>query len=1005
MVSVVHRLKGRVRLKGKPLYRNKPLCLYLEESLSALPSVKSVSANPLTGSLLVYFDEALSVEELTSKVEFLILNFKPIENSPKGSLKKASLKRANKPLLIASFETQSKPWHLMSASQVLDYFQVDPRAGLDERTASARLNQYGPNQIPDVEPRSRWEVFLSQFKSLPIILLSLSSLFSIATGGLVDGIAILGAVFINSIIGYMTEYQSERLVFSLKSLVKPMARVLREGKERIIGAEEVVPGDILILKPGQYVPADARVVESHQLTVDESALTGESLPVVKTSDALSAEPGIEVPLADRVNMVYAGTFVTSGYGLAVVVATGVHTELGKIQLSLREGETEKAPFEVQLEELSRKFIIISGGFCGLVFALGLLRGYGFFRVMKLAVSLAVAAIPEGLPTVATTTLALGVKRMKSRGILVRKLSAVDTLGKVQVICLDKTGTLTMNKMSVDRVYCGSKMLYPDDLKSEEKPELKELLKVLVLCNEAIVEYKNGKPAFTGSPTEVSLLELAHKAGIDIEKLRTEYPLLFVKHRTDRSLYMATVHAVPSEPHKKYIAVKGSPLEVLNLCSHRMVDGWILEFSEEDKEVLVDVNEELAYQGLRVLGVAFAESMNTDCFELENDLYEGKKCNFVWLGLVALVDPIRPGAKEFIRRLHEAGIETVMITGDQAQTGYAVAKELNLSNGEPIEVFDSSKVDLADPEVLSGLSRRVHCFTRVSPAQKLYIVKALKRAGKTVAMIGDGINDGPSLKAADVGISLGIAGTDVARSVADVIIEDDNLERLLEAIELSRNSSYNINRVVHYLLSTNLSEMVITPLALGLGVGEPFTPIQLLWINLITDTAPGLALALEPPEEDLMKRPPKDPKEPIISNEELKDIFLESLILSGSGASAYLYGLLRFGQNNRATGLAFTSFTLAEVLHALTCRSKGSGPNRHLFLTIVGSLMLQGLALAFPPLRSLLGLKGITAGDAVVALGGAVFPFLLNQSLKKSKTKDKGENHEERRLHLQLGVGN
>ncbi|MCC6048741.1 MAG: HAD-IC family P-type ATPase, partial [Thermodesulfobacterium sp.] len=370
MISVVHRLKGRVRLKGKPLYRNKLLCLYLEENLSDLPSIKSVSANPLTGSLLVYFDEVLSVEELTSKVEFLILNFKPIENSPKDCPKKAS-------------ETQNKPWHLMSASQVLDYFQVDPRAGLDERSAEAKLNEYGPNQIPDVEPRSRWEVFLSQFKSLPIILLSLSSLFSIATGGLVDGIAILVAVFINSIIGYMTEYQSERLIFSLKSLVKPMARVLREGKEKIIGAEEVVPGDILILKPGQYVPADARVVESHQLTVDESALTGESLPVVKTSDVLSVEPGIEVPLADRVNMVYAGTFVTSGYGLAVVVATGVHTELGKIQLSLREGDREKAPFEVQLEEISRKFIIISGGFCGLVFALGLLRGYGFFRVMKL----------------------------------------------------------------------------------------------------------------------------------------------------------------------------------------------------------------------------------------------------------------------------------------------------------------------------------------------------------------------------------------------------------------------------------------------------------------------------------------------------------------------------------------------------------------------------------------------------------------------------------------------
>lgn len=261
----------------------------------------------------------------------------------------------------------------------------------------------------------------------------------------------------------------------------------------------------------------------------------------------------------------------------------------------------------------------------------------------------------------------------------------------------------------------------------------------------------------------------------------------------------------------------------------------------------------------MLGVAFAESEKIDCFELETNLYEGKKCNFVWLGLVALVDPIRPGAKEFIRRLHEAGIETVMITGDQAQTGYAVAKELNLSNGEPIEVFDSSKLDLADPEVLSGLSRRVHCFTRVSPAQKLYIVKALKRAGKTVAMIGDGINDGPSLKAADVGISLGIAGTDVARSVADVIIEDDNLERLLEAIELSRNSSYNINRVVHYLLSANLSEMIITPLPLGLGVGEPFSPIQLLWINLITDTAPALALALEPPEEDLMKKTTKGPK--------------------------------------------------------------------------------------------------------------------------------------------------
>ena len=734
-------------------------------------------------------------------------------------------------------------------------------------------------------------------------------------------------------------------------------------------------------------------------------------------EAVQGEPLPEVALADRTNMVYMGTLVTGGQGLALVVATGRFTEIGQIQTLVGESQTPETPMEQQLNAMGSQLVLISGAVCGLVFVIGLLRGYGFLQMLKSSISLAVAAVPEGLPTVATTTLGLGLRRMRKYNVLIRHLEAVETLGSVQTICMDKTGTLTMNRMSVVMINVGMRRIHleKEQFKQGEEvlnpyvwPELLQLVHISVLCNESEVSpllpdadffqqktrevqgkglavFQNGSVLVSGSPTENALIHLALAAGVNIPSLREQFPVEKTALRTETRNYMITLHRT-SQDGRQVAAVKGSPLEVLALCDHWMRDGERLPLTEEDRLELEMENERLAGKALRVLAVAYAQLPDGADF-LEDPDAVG---DLTWLGLVGMGDPVRDGVKELIAQFHTAGIDTVMITGDQSATAYAIGRSLKLNRGEDLEILDSSNLANMEPELLEALAEKVQVFARVSPAHKLQIVQALQRAGRVVAMTGDGINDGPALKVADIGVAMGKTGTDVAREVADVVLEDDRLETMIIAVKQGRTIYNNIRKSIHFLLATNMSEIMVVFTSLAAGLGEPLNAMQLLWINLISDIFPGLALAMELPEPDVLTRPPRDPKEPIVRPQDFKKILIESGVLSAGALTAYGYGLVRYGRGPQANTLAFMSLSIGQLLHAFSCRSDHIGifskeklpPNRLLTQALAGSLLLQGATLFLPGLRSLLQLSPIGLTDVLVIGSTAVAPLLINEAAKK-----------------------
>ncbi len=886
---------------------------------------------------------------------------------------------------------------MREAEAAVSLFHSDTRDGLSTEAYRENLKRFGPNLLPESVPRSVWSMVIGQFKGLPVLLLAAAAGISVLTGGLADAAVILSVMGINAAIGYITESKSEKTIRSLKSLVRPTALVRRDGETIQVGVEEVVPGDLLVLRPGSYVGADARLLSARHLSVDESALTGESMPVQKATAKLATA---DLPLGDRANMVYMGTLVTGGQGLAVVVATGPFTEIGQIQILVGEAKPPATPMELQLERMGTKLALMSAGVCGIVFVAGLLRGYGFLRMLKTSIALAVAAVPEGLPAVATTTLAIGIRSMRKHHVLVRRLEAIETLGSIQTICLDKTGTLTLNRMTVTQVFTGMEQRHVSEgrfrsPRGETNPyacaELLMLLHVSVLCSESEIISTDGVHAVTGSPTENALIHLALSAGVDALELRDAFPRESIIHRSEKRNLMVTVHDAKDGP-KRVVAVKGSPPEVLSACTYFMKDGDRCTLTDEDREAIHAANEEMAGQGLRVLAMAYAVSEN-GLLLLEDGDVSIKE--LVWLGTAGMTDPIRPRAREMIQAFHEAGIDTMMITGDQSATAFAVGKELDLAGGGDIRILDSRHLSDMEPDVLRAVSQGLHVFARVSPVNKLQIVQMLQEQGRVVGMTGDGINDGPALKAAAIGIAMGHTGTDVAREVADIVLEDDNLETMLIAVSEGRTIYNNIRKTVHYLLSTNMSEIIVSSVAISAGLGEPLTAMQLLWINLVSDIFPGLALALEPPEPDILTRPPRDPNEEILQASSLIRMLRESAIISAGSLGAYGVGIARYGQGPQAGTMAFLSLTMGQLLHALGCRSQtrtifGGGkqaPNRYLTAALLGTFGLQGIALLVPGLRGLLGITGIGMLDSLVVAGGAVFPLLANEAIKSIQRGD------------------
>lgn len=979
---------GRLRIKVPRLLRSDDEKIRIESDLVRYQGIDAVYANPLTGNVLILFDFKLPAT--TVLLALGISTAAPRKKTPATAV-------AGKPVVPKTPPPQQRhadypPWHLRDAAAALAFHQTNACFGLSSQVVRQRLKQ-GMNLLPQKQARSSADILLAQFRSLPVALLGFSACLSLLTGGIGEAVAIAAVLLMNGSIGFATERRAETAIASLSELIDDTVPVLRDGQVDNVAASHVVPGDILILAPGVRLAADARIIQASGLRIDESALTGESKLAEKEEAVLRQA----VALADRVNMAYKGTAVTMGSGMAVVVGTGANTELGTIQALMVTTRPPKTPLQKQLDRIGNRSVMISTVLCVAVFVIGMLRGQGLLQMLKASISLALAAVPEGLPTVATTTLARGIRSMRERGMMVRRLQAIETLGAIHAICLDKTGTLTLNRMSVVSLQVGAQYyergsngLLPDDLILERDDALSRLLLICVLSNESSV--RNGQPAspaatfspdasplFNGSSTENALIQLALDAGLPVEKVRERFPLLESELRGEGRNFMKTVHA-DARTSRRLTTIKGNPAEVLAQCSHYHAGEGIVAMDDTLRQQVLRRNDEMAQRQLRVLGFAYAD---------------GSCEQSVWLGLAGLADPIRPGAEKVIAALHRAGIRTMMITGDQPATAAAVGESLGLHDGRRLRMVEAEHLEQHQSEGVASPVADAHVFARVSPARKLDIVQALQQHGDVIAMTGDGINDGPALQAADVGIAMGLHGTDLARSAADVVLMDDRLETVIEAVRQGRTISQNIGKSVHYLLSHNLSEILVVFGATAAGRTPPLTPLQLLWVNLLSDVLPAIALATEPAEADIMQRPPRPAGKHLIDNEQLKRYALEGSCMAGGTLAAYLYGVLRYGTTPQAGGMAFNTLVLGTLLHSLSCRSDRHSifsstemqPNKKLNLAIGGSIALQLLANLVPGLRGTLGTARLGIMDMAVALAGAGLPLLLNEAMKEGRNHD------------------
>ncbi|MDO9195693.1 cation-transporting P-type ATPase [Rhodoferax sp.] len=849
---------------------------------------------------------------------------------------------------------------------------IDVERGLSVVEAQARLTRDGPNEIRDITGRSTSEILLGQFKSVPVALLGGSAALALGTRAFADAGAIGAVLAANATLGFVTERRAEETVSSLRKLGPRQTTVLRDGAAVTIDAREVVVGDVLVLKPGEPVAADARVVDAHRLATNEAALTGESLPVRKESIAALPE---DTPLGERRNMVFMGTVVSGGAGLAVVVATAEHAALGRIRQLAQGTEAPRTQLQQELDSLGKRLAIGAATLCVGVFALGALRGRPLLPLLRTAVSLGVAAIPEGLPTVATSLLAAGVRSLQQRQVFARRLDAIENLGAVDTVCFDKTGTLTQNRMSVASLTVGDELIVLED--QESPPTLPDAwLRVAVLCNS--VERANGDPAgpWQGSSTEIALLEFAVEQGADAARLRRSHATVGVRHRSEHHPYMVTLH--DSTERGLLVAVKGRPDEVLARCETWFNGQHTQPLKPSQRRRLLQLNDAMAVRGDRVLALAFRE---------HPDRSFGETAGLCWLGLAGLADPLRPDLPQMVQRFRAAGIRPLMITGDQLGTAQAVALRIGLNHGQPM-------VDAAQlPEsaaLIADVAEHASGFARTSPAMKLEIVRALQQRGHVVAMTGDGINDGPALKTADVGVAMGVTGTDFAHAMSDLVLRDDHPAAMLQAIEQGRTAFVNIKKSVRYLVATNLSELAATTFAVAAGLPEPFDPLALLWTNIVTDIWPAIALGLEPAEPGIMEQPPVSLRGGLLERSEWGAVATDASTMTLASLASFGYGLARYGAGPQARTLAFMTLTSSQLLYALAMRSGrplrsgGLQPNPMLHRAVGWSLAAQAGTVLLPFARRVLRTTPIGPIDALVVATTAVLPLLARELLKERR---------------------
>ncbi|WP_338469875.1 calcium-translocating P-type ATPase, SERCA-type [Niallia sp. XMNu-256] len=890
-------------------------------------------------------------------------------------------------------------YHEMDKKEVMEALNTDLSSGLAGSDVKKRLKQYGKNELDEGEKQSALLLFFSQFKDFMVLVLLAATLLSGFLGEYMDAMAIIAIVVINAFLGFFQERRAEKSLQALKELSAPQVQVLRDGNWVKTPSKEIVPGDVLKFTSGDRIGADVRLIEVNSLEIEESALTGESLPVSKISDSLSRD---NIGIGDMENMAFMGTMVTRGSGVGVVVGTGMKTAMGQIADLLQSAESMETPLQRRLEQLGKILIVTALILTALVVVVGVLQGHDLYTMFLAGVSLAVAAIPEGLPAIVTVALSLGVQRMIKQRAIVRKLPAVETLGCASVICSDKTGTMTQNEMTVTHLWSGGQVwnvegvgyepkgsFYQEEhpVQLEKEKALQQMLMFGLLCNHAELIQKKKEYAIDGDPTEGALLVAGMKAGYNREGLLNEFNVV-QEFPFDSTRKMMTV-IIQEGNGRQFVVTKGAPDVLIGKSEDILWNDKKRRLNGETTQTVQSAINDLASQALRTIAIGFKEipagTVILDEKEAEKDL--------TFIGLFGIIDPPRPEVKQAVKECKEAGIKTVMITGDHVITAKAIARQLGILTNHS-KVLDGEALSKMSVEELEEVVDDVSVFARVSPEHKLKIVKALQNNGHIVAMTGDGVNDAPAIKAADIGIAMGITGTDVAKEASSLVLLDDNFATIKAAIKEGRNIYENIRKFIRYLLASNVGEILVMLFAMLLGLPLPLVPIQILWVNLVTDGLPAMALGLDQPEGDVMKRKPRNPKEGVFARGLGWKVVSRGFLIGVVTLLAFI-----FAYNNNPNDLvyaqtvAFTTLVLAQLIHVFDCRSEKSilsrNPfgNKYLVWAVLLSLLMVLVVIYYPPLQPIFHTTAILASDWLMIIGLSAIPtFLLAGSFLLRKTK-------------------
>ncbi|EOU1742824.1 calcium-transporting P-type ATPase, PMR1-type [Clostridium perfringens] len=863
-------------------------------------------------------------------------------------------------------------WYKKSKNEILQELDVDEKNGLSSTEALRRLEKYGKNKLETKKKKTLFKQFLSQLKDVMIYILIIAAIISAFLGEISDALIILLVIIINAVIGVIQESKAEKALDALKELSTPKALVKRDGSLKEILSEDIVPGDIVIIDAGRYIPGDLRLIDTANLKIEESAFTGESVPSEKDASFL---PDKEIPIGDQNNMAFMSTLATYGRGVGVVVGTGMNTEIGKIAKMIEQEENDETPLQKKLSELGKILGFLAVGICILIFIISFFQGRDLLEMFLTSISLAVAAIPEGLPAIVAIVLALGVQRMVKNNAIIRKLPAVETLGSVSIICSDKTGTLTQNKMTVTTIYANDSYIKESEFNLNDN-ESKLLVDCMVLCNDATYSEKSQ----TGDPTEIALLESPFKLNILKEKLEKEFKRIDeIPFDSDRKL-MTTVNLVDDK--KARVFTKGALDSILSICNKISINGKLLDFTKEYKAKVLENSNIMSDKALRVLAFAYKD------ISKENIVLDSLEKDLVFIGMVGMIDPPRLEVKDSIKLCKSAGITPVMITGDHKNTAFAIANELGIAE-DISQAITGHEIDRFKEEEFNEKIINYRVFARVSPEHKVKIVKAFKSHGNIVSMTGDGVNDAPSLKAADIGVAMGITGTDVSKGASDMILTDDNFSTIVSAVEEGRKIYLNIKKSIVFLLSCNLGEILTLFTAILLNWNSPLQPIHILWVNLITDSFPALALGVDKTKEDVMNNPPRNPKESIFIKSDKIQLIINGVLIGGITLFAFKLGERLYADSLiHAQTMAFVVLSVSQLFLSLSLRSNtksafslGIFSNKYLVYSILLGIFLQVIIISISFIANIFKVTPLLLYDWIVVILVSLIPFAINEILK------------------------